>query len=153
MAVIRVETYIQAPIEVCFDLSRSVEMHDEPPVAGITSGLLQLNDTITTEAVRFGTKQSITSQISEMERPHKFVDVLIKGYFKMLRHTHIFQSKGQGTSMIDILEFRSPGSLAPLVDQLLLKNYMRRILLKRNRHIKQIAESGEAEKFITRSHP
>lgn len=149
MARIRVETYIQAPIEVCFDLSRSVEMHDEPPVAGVTSGLLELNDTLTTEAVRFGTRQAITSQISEMGRPCKFVDVLIKGYFKMLRHTHIFQTKGQGTLMIDELEFRSPGRLAPLVDEILLKNYMRRILLKRNRHIKEVAETGQAAKFIT----
>ncbi|GCF07155.1 SRPBCC family protein [Dictyobacter arantiisoli] len=148
MATIRVETYIQAPIELCFDLSRSVNMHDEPPVAGVTSGLLELNDTITTESVRFGTRQSITSQISEMEHPYRFVDVLTRGYFKILRHTHLFTAEKQGTLMVDELEFRSPGRFAPLVDQLLLKQYMRRILLKRNLHIKQVAESGQTDKYL-----
>lgn len=148
MATIRVATHIQAPIDLCFDLARSVEMHDEPPVAGVTSGLLELNDTITTEATRFGTKQSITSQISEMERPYKFVDVLISGYFKVLRHTHLFTTEPQGTLMVDELEFCSPGKIAPLLDQLLLKRYMRVILLKRNRHIKQVAESRQANTYI-----
>jgi ligand-binding SRPBCC domain-containing protein len=148
MATIRVKTHIQAPIELCFDHSRNVDMHDEPPIAGVTSGLLELNDTITTETVRFGTKQSITSQISEMERPYRFVDVLTRGYFKTLRHTHLFTTESQGTLMTDELVFRSPGKFAPLIDQLLLKQYMRRILLKRNQHIKQVAEADQTNKYV-----
>jgi hypothetical protein len=48
MALIRLETYINAPIERCFDLSLSVDLHrysvahtHERPVAGVTSGILK----------------------------------------------------------------------------------------------------------------
>lgn len=148
MPTVHVETYIQAPIELCFDLSRSVEMHDEPPVAGVTSGLLELNDIATWESVHFGRRHSLTSQISEMERPYRFVDVLIRGRFEKLCHIHTFQPKDQGTLMIDDLEFSSPGRLARLGDKLLLRHYMRGVLLKRNQHIKQVAESDMAWKFV-----
>jgi hypothetical protein len=51
---IHVETYIAAPPDRCFDLARNVELHldstsatKERAVAGVTSGLLELNDEVT----------------------------------------------------------------------------------------------------------
>ena len=47
MAVIRVETEIKAPPQLCFDLKRSVDLHvtstgdsSERAVAGVTEGLI-----------------------------------------------------------------------------------------------------------------
>jgi len=64
MPLIRLETYINAPIERCFDLSLSVDLHRhsvaqtrEHPVAGVTSGVMKLGDTVTWEAIHFGIKQ------------------------------------------------------------------------------------------------
>ena len=74
MALIRLETYINAPIERCLDLSLSVDLHrhsvahtHERPVAGVTSGILKLGDTVTWEAVHFGIKQHLTTQITAYE--------------------------------------------------------------------------------------
>ena len=54
MPLIHLNTYIQAPIEVVFDLSRSIELHtlstahtNEQAIAGKTSGLLELGETVT----------------------------------------------------------------------------------------------------------
>jgi hypothetical protein len=47
MAVIRVETEMEVPPALCFDLGRSIELHvastgdsDERAIAGVTSGLI-----------------------------------------------------------------------------------------------------------------
>jgi ligand-binding SRPBCC domain-containing protein len=149
MPIIHVETLIDAPIELCFDLARSVNIHPDPPVAGVTSGLMELDDIITWESVHLGRKQTITSKISAMERPHRFVDVLIRGTLKKIIHEHIFETKDEKTLVIDNFEFSSLGGVfGLLLDHLLLKNYMRTILLKHNKHLKEIAESGQTENYI-----
>ena len=54
MPIIEVELDIAAPAAVCFDLARSVEAHvasagtsGEQAVAGVTAGLLGLDDQVT----------------------------------------------------------------------------------------------------------
>ncbi|WP_421978731.1 hypothetical protein [Roseivirga seohaensis] len=54
MPVIRIETIIKAPVQRCFDLSRSIDLHQistietkERAIAGKTSGLIGLNETVT----------------------------------------------------------------------------------------------------------
>ena len=115
MALIRLETYINAPIDRCFDLSLSVDLHQdsvahtqERPVAGVTSGIMKLGDTVTWEAVHFGIKQHLTSQITAYERPYRFTDEMLKGAFHDITHLHEFVSQPPGTLMIDLFEFHAP---------------------------------------------
>ena len=115
MALIRLETYINAPIDRCFDLSLSVDLHrdsvahtQERPVAGVTSGMMKLGDTVTWEAVHFGIKQHLTSQITAYERPNRFTDEMLKGAFHDITHLHEFVSQPSGTLMIDLFEFHAP---------------------------------------------
>src|SRR5208283_4752387 len=81
MARVVIETRIAAPIELCFDLARDVGTHvrtsvrtRERVVAGKTSGLLDIDDVVTFEAVHFGVTQQLTSKIVEFDRPRRFVD-------------------------------------------------------------------------------
>ena len=148
MPLIKLETYIDAPPELCFDLARDVEVHmastaetEERAVAGVTSGLMELNDEVTWEAKHLGVRQRLTSRITALERPRMFVDEMQRGAFKHLRHLHLFLPDGGGTRMIDELTFASPfGLVGRLVDWLFLENYMRRFLIKHNEHIKRVAE-------------
>jgi ligand-binding SRPBCC domain-containing protein len=150
MTTIRLEMDIHAPIERCFDLSRSVDLHSssmvhtgERAVAGVTQGLLECGDSVTWEAVHFGIRQRLTSRITELERPYHFVDEMVQGAFKEIRHVHEFLPQENGTLMIDIFYFRSPlGILGKLADLLFLKRYMRHLLLQRNQHIKHVAETS-----------
>src|SRR5258707_14446209 len=75
MPLIRLETYINAPIKRCFDLSLSVDLHrhsvadtHERPVAGVNSGGMKLGDTVTWEAIHFGIKGNDASQPQQDER-------------------------------------------------------------------------------------
>ena len=150
MALIRLETYINAPIERCFDLSLSIDLHrhsvahtHERPVAGVTSGVMKLGDTVTWEAVHFGIKQHLTSKITAYERPYRFTDEMVRGAFQELTHLHEFVPQPPGTLMIDLFAFRAPlGILGRLAERLVLTRYMKGLLLTRNRYLKQVAESG-----------
>jgi ligand-binding SRPBCC domain-containing protein len=154
MPVIKLETFIRAPLEVCFDLARDVEVHmastaetHERAVSGVTSGMMELDDEVTWEAKHLGVRQRLTSKITALERPRMFVDEMKRGAFKSLRHLHLFEEKDGGTLMKDELAFSSPlGVLGRTADRLFLENYMRRFLIKHNEYIKRVAEEKAKER-------
>ena len=74
-------TVIQAPIERCFDLARSVEVHlagnvhcgeTAVALAGVTSVLVGIAKRVTWRAKHFGVWQNLTSEITAMESPTYF---------------------------------------------------------------------------------
>lgn len=152
MPFIRLETLIAAPVELCFDLARDLDVHmastgltNERAVAGVTSGMVKLGDEVTWEATHLGVRQRLTSRITAYDRPRMFVDEMLRGAFKRWHHTHLFEQQAGGTLMIDEVDYASPlGPLGRLVDLLYLENYMRRFLLRRNAHIKMVAETKSA---------
>ena len=149
MPVIHLETLIAASPERCFDLSLSVDLHrqsvahtNERPIAGVTSGVMRLGDTVTWEAVHFGVKQHLTTKITAYERPQYFIDEMTQGIFQELKHHHAFIAHPAGTLMIDTFTFRAPlGILGRIAERLFLTRYMRGLLLTRNRYLKQAAEA------------
>ena len=108
MPIIHVETIIDAPQAVVFDLSRSIDLHlestkktDEKAVAGKTEGLIGLGESVTWEAVHFGVRQRLTSKITEFERPFRFRDSMVAGAFARFDHDHEFMTLGGKTKMSD----------------------------------------------------
>jgi hypothetical protein len=88
MTKIELTTRINAPIEPCFDLARSINLHmestkqtGERAVAGRTSGLIGLGETVTWRAKHLGTWQTLTSKITEFDYPNHFTDEMVKGAF------------------------------------------------------------------------
>lgn len=159
MARIVLKTEISAPIERCFDLSRSIDLHQistaktfEKAIAGRISGLINLHETVTWKARHFGLWFTLTSKITALESPTYFIDEMVKGPFQYMHHRHEFYWNGSVTIMIDTFNFRSPyGLLGKIVDILILKAYLTRFLLERNAVIKQYAE-GEAWKTVIHNH-
>lgn len=151
MSILLIETLIRAPLELCFDLARNVEVHcktvghtRERAVGGVTTGLLEMGDSVTWEAVHFGLKQRLTVKITEYERPHRFVDEQTSGSFQRLKHLHEFKPTPEGTLMTDRFEFEAPfGILGQTVDALFLQRYLRRLLTHRITELKAIAEREE----------
>ncbi|TRZ40769.1 SRPBCC family protein, partial [Robertkochia marina] len=65
-----------------------------------------------------------------------------EGAFKSFKHQHIFENKEDGVLMIDKFEFQAPmGFLGQLANSLFLKTYMKNLLEKRNKIIKEFAET------------
>lgn len=148
MPIIILETYVKAPIGMCFDFARNVEIHtkttsqtQERAVGGITTGLLKKGDEVTWEAIHFGVRQRLTAKISEMTKPHAFTDVMVKGAFHSFSHTHEFIEHGRGTMMKDIFQYKSPlGIIGQLADKVFLEKYMRNFLVSRANELKKIVE-------------
>lgn len=153
MAHIEMTTSIAAPIDVVFDLSRSIDVHvgsmsrsRERAIGGVTSGLIGLGERVTWRAVHFGIPFTMTSEIVEMAAPSYFVDQQVSGPFKSFRHEHCFDPHERGTSMIDVIDFVAPaGPIGIVVDRLLLRRYMERLIRERNQFLKSRAESATQE--------
>ncbi len=156
MKTIKLHTEINAAPEICFDLARSVEVHmastfetDERAIAGRTTGLCEIGDTITWRARHFGIMQKLTVEITELSHPSHFQDKMVKGAFAFFNHDHYFHSKGAQTIMEDVFCFSAPlGLLGLLAEWLFLEKYMRRLLTKRNAVIKDLAENGEWKRIL-----
>jgi ligand-binding SRPBCC domain-containing protein len=149
MPVIELTTTINAPIERCFDLARSIDLHkfstrgtEEEAIAGKTSGLIGKGQRVTWRARHFGIRQTLTSEITEFDYPNHFRDEMIKGIFKLIKHDHLFKHAGNNTVMKDKFHFESPGGiLGTIFNRLVLIKYLSNLLTTRNRMIKEVAES------------
>jgi len=157
MPVIRIEMTINAPIQRCFDLSRSIDLHQistiqtkERAIAGKTEGLINLNETVTWQAKHFGITQKLTSQITVFNSPHYFVDEMVKGAFKSFKHEHHFEECNGQTLVTDKFDYASPlGILGRLFDKIVLEKYMFKLLYKRNQVIKEYAESEKWKQVLS----
>jgi len=148
MPTLTLATLIHAPLERCFDLCRDLDAHNqtvahtrERLVGAKTGGLAELGDVLTFEAVHLGVRQRLTSRITRLERPWVFADEMVSGAFARLEHVHTFVETEDGTLMRDALTWTSPlGPLGVVADALVLKRYMQRFLVVRNRNLKALAE-------------
>jgi ligand-binding SRPBCC domain-containing protein len=149
MPTIKLTTIINAPAEICFDLARSIDLHTESmqhtgeqAVGGTTAGLIGLNETVTWRAKHFGVVMEMTSKMTELRYATSFTDEQIKGPFKKLKHLHTFQQMDGHTVMTDYFEFESPlGFIGKLTDKLVMKTYLKNLLIKRNNIIRKTAEN------------
>jgi ligand-binding SRPBCC domain-containing protein len=140
MPSIHLTTFIAAPVERVFDLSRSIDLHkktmahtNEQAVSGTTVGFK-------TRVLRV--------RVIEMIKPFSFTDEMVDGDLKSMKHEHHFKKIENGTLMIDFFSFTIPyGSFGNMINKLFLTNYMKKLLEQRNTAIKEYAES-EKWKFI-----
>jgi ligand-binding SRPBCC domain-containing protein len=156
MPVIVLHTRIAAPRERVFDLSRSLDLHQdtvvhtkERVVAGVTSGLLGLDEEVTWSAWHLGWRRTLRVRMDRLEYPSFFEDRMVEGAFRMMRHEHYFEADGEWTVMMDRFEFASPfGWIGKVFDQAFLEGYLRRLLVQRNVGIKRVAESEEWREYL-----
>lgn len=148
MTSIQLITKINAPLPAVFDLARSVDVHlestsqtNERVVAGRTSGLMELHETVTWQGRHFGFLLQHESRIMAMDAPRYFVDEMASGHFKSFWHEHYFEERDGATFMTDNVGYETPyGVLGRLYDKIALEKYMRELLRKRNAVIKALAE-------------
>ncbi len=152
-------TVVNAPLERCFDLARSIEVHlagnihwGEAAVAsaGLTAGLLEAGQRVTWRAKHFGVWQSLTSEITALHRPRSFQDTMIDGPFRFMQHDHVFRAWSPAeTEMTDVFRFAAPlGILGRLAEVLVLGSYMLALLRERNAVLKEIAESAAWRSYL-----
>ena len=152
MPKIVLEVQVHAPLELVFDLARSIDLHQqslqhtrEKAIAGRTTGLVEEGESVTWEATHFGIQQQLTSLITDVEPHHFFADEMVSGAFKRFRHEHHFKVQKDGSTLMkDVFDYDSPlGILGKLADSLFLEKYMTRLLEHRNAILKKTAETDD----------
>ena len=147
---------IDAPIERVFDLCRSTDLHvetqiqsNEQVIGGRMEGLLSANEEVTWSAKHFGFRMKHVARITAFERPTRFQDTMTKGMFKSFVHDHVFEEVSGKTKVTDVLVFESPfGVIGKIVDTLILRNYLERLIEKRVQMIRTVAESETWSKYL-----
>lgn len=157
MVLIELGVLIQAPIERCFDLARSIEVHllgtektGEQAVDGVTTGLIGNGQFVRWRARHLGVRQHLASRITAMDRPRYFQDTMIEGAFRSMQHDHFFSRADDGrTEMRDRFVFSAPLPVFGwLAERLVLERYMTKLLRERNEVIRQVAESARWAEFL-----
>jgi ligand-binding SRPBCC domain-containing protein len=153
-----ITTFIKNKPDVVFDLSRSIDLHlistaktNEKAIAGVTSGLINLHESVTWEANHLFKKRYFTSKITAYNFPYSFTDEMQKGDLKHFSHQHIFEEKNGGTLMTDIIHLEAPyGFIGKFVLWVFLKNYFKKLLVGRNRIIAHYAETSLWETVLSK---
>jgi ligand-binding SRPBCC domain-containing protein len=148
MTTINLTTKIKAPKQIVFDASRNIDIHQksasktsEKAIAGITSGLINLDETVTWSGKHFRFYLTHKSRITAMNLYDYFVDEMEQGKFKTFKHEHFFEEVNGFTIMKDKLEYETPfGLFGELFDILFLEKHMTQFLLERNKTLKEISE-------------
>ena len=156
MPTIHLTTFIAAPAERVFDLSRHIGLHKESmapfsqeAVAGTRFGLIEKDETVTWKSKHLFRERMLRVKVTEMSKPSMFVQEQAEGNFRMMKHEHYFKPCDNGTIVIDLFHFESPyGVLGRWFNELWLTHYLRKIIELRNNVIKQYAETGKWKKFL-----
>jgi ligand-binding SRPBCC domain-containing protein len=151
-------TLIHAPMQRCFDLSRSVEVHllanihsGEQALAtgGITAGLVGLGEQVTWRAKHFGVWHNLTSQTTACDPPHFLQITMVQGIFRSMQADHFFRETPGGTEMRDDFRIAAPlPLLGPMAEALFLRRYMLALLRERNAVIRKVAESEDWKQYL-----
>jgi ligand-binding SRPBCC domain-containing protein len=156
MPTIHLTTFIAAPAERVFDLSRNIDLHKqsmtkhkEQAVSGTRFGLIEKDETVTWKAKHLFKTRFLRSRITEMIKPKLFIDEQANGDFKMMKHEHHFKPCENGTIMIDLIQFEAPYGIAgKWFNTLYLTRYIRKLMEQRNKTIKEFAESEKWKRLL-----
>jgi ligand-binding SRPBCC domain-containing protein len=148
MTTIHLTTKIKAPKQIVFDASRNIDIHqqsasksNEKAIAGITSGLINLNETVTWRGKHFGFYLTHKSRITAMTFYDYFVDEMEEGKFKFFKHEHFFEEQNGITIMKDKMQYETPfGIFGKIFDFLFLKKHLIKFLLERNKILKEVSQ-------------
>ena len=156
MDTIRLATWINAPVERCFQLSLSIDLHiaaagstHEQAVDGVTTGPIAEGETVTFRGGYLGSRRSHTSRVEVLRPFSYFREVMTAGWFRHFEHDHHFAPMDDGTRIRDEIRFSAPsGLLGSLLTRFYLRRHLVRMLTERNALLKRVAETGEWREYL-----
>ncbi len=156
MPTITLFTRIKAPLEQVFDLSRSLDFHldrlsdpGEKISAGQSTGLLELDSTVTWVGSPFKFRQELQTKVTALQDGSHWTEERISGPFSQMKQTHSFSSEKAATVITNKFSYKtSRGPIAWFVENAFLTALLRRHLADRNRILKEVAESEDWQRYL-----
>ena len=120
---LRAEQLVSRPLDEVFDFFSKAQNLQELTPAWLHFRILSVDPTPVQEGtlIKYSLRWRIfpirwTTEIIEWEPPHRFVDVELKGPYKLWHHEHRFMAEGTNTRIIDEVQYELPfgflGSIA-----------------------------------------
>ena len=142
-------TFIAAPAERVFDLSRNLAVlkyvfnnRKESFSSGAGATLISKGETVSVSIKHAGRLRSCMLRLTELTRPVSFTEVQVKGDLENFRHERHFKRADNGTIMIDMIEYGMPRDMVGrILGRFYLKQYLEKLMLQRNETIRQYAET------------
>jgi ligand-binding SRPBCC domain-containing protein len=157
MAGIHLTTFIAAPIERVFDLTRHLAVYKfvfnsrkETFRATAAGNLLLKDETVSIVAKHAGKERMATLKVTAFNKPLLLVEELVKGDLANYRHEHHFKPIDNGTIVIDLIDYGAPRDfVGQLLAKIYLKNYLEELTRKRNEVIRNYAETEKWRAVLT----
>ncbi|HZY64075.1 MAG TPA: SRPBCC family protein [Edaphobacter sp.] len=157
MQTIRLSTWIDAPIERCFKLATSIDLHrasavgtEEKAIDGVTTGLIGEGQSVQWRGRHFGCTVKHTSKIDGWRPYSYFHEVMVEGWFARFEHEHHFAVMDDGTRMRDEVRFAAPYGMLNKAVEKIVRRRLLAMLKQRNLYLKQVAESEEWRRYLER---
>lgn len=106
---------IAAPVEVVFDLCRSIDFHIEAgrtinarADAGQTEGLAEEGSMTVYSAAYFGLRFRLAMTVSDMHPPYRFKDQMTRGLFRHFSHHYRLTERNEGCLLEDTFSLAFP---------------------------------------------
>lgn len=153
----RLTTLIEAPIQRCFDLYRSIDLHvdayqhaGERVTGALTSGLVGPGDTASFHMRAFGMPYRMAVTVVRFDPPHHFRDSQTEGFFARADHDHHFEvAGGSATLVTDVFAYETRFGIAGrLADRLAIARYVKWTISRKNVNVKRVAESEEWRRYL-----
>jgi ligand-binding SRPBCC domain-containing protein len=146
---IHLTTFIAAPVERVFDLSRNLTLYKlifqsrkENFSSGAASNLLAKGETVSVVSKLAGKSRMSMIKVMDMQRPLLFTEEQVKGDLRNYRHEHHFKPIQNGTIVIDLVDFDSAKDMiGRMFGKLYLRKYLEELLRKRNEMVRSYAET------------
>jgi ligand-binding SRPBCC domain-containing protein len=149
MPKIHLTSFIQAPVDRVFNLSRHLVLRKkslmapkEQLMSSSAENLVQQGETITFRAKHLGKTREVTARVTELTQPLHFTEEQVRGDLKSYRHEFHFKPADNGTILIDILEYEGPRDmLGSLASAFFLRKYLESIVRRQHQLLREYAES------------
>ena len=91
----------------------------------------------------FGPLQKVVHEISVFEPPNRFVERLVSGPLPVFVHEHVVEAQGEGSVVIDRIDFEPPGGfIGLLVNEAKILESLKAAFAHRHRSLKEHLEQG-----------
>lgn len=138
---VRIERPLEEVFEFCLDgrsFQRIVPNRVEP-VKETDEIIVKLDHVYPFRQWTAGVPMRWTMHVVELVSNQYFVDELLRGPMRYLRHSHLFERDGAATIYTDVLEYQPYGGA--LVQRLFVNGEMERTFVHRQSEMKKILES------------
>jgi ligand-binding SRPBCC domain-containing protein len=144
--VFRAEQYVDRDIQDVFEFfSRAKNLQQITP-AWLHFRILSVNPNPVRRGtlIRYSLRWRVfpmrwTTEIVEWDPPHRFIDVQLKGPYRLWHHEHRFVSEGSGTRIFDEVRYELPfGALGSLAHRFKVKRDVEAIFAFRQRAVEKV---------------